>query len=218
MLLLHCNEQALCGDKLAVHAANILKNSWSDALELGMQKQLDIAASVRASAEAEMADTSNSNNSSSSSCTADTSSSGDTAPSVSSNPATTATAADTTLASSDAATADTAANNDAKATVTAEAEAAAAAAAAVELGVQQLKSATGTEVAFLGTGSAQPSKYRNVSAIYLRLGDAGLNAGKQLLQETQNTHSSIALAYKRSTAAVQQLKRIVVALRLCCLS
>jgi cytoskeletal protein RodZ len=184
MRFLLCTEQALCGDKLAVHAANILRNSWSDALELGMQKQLDIAASVRATAEAEMADNNNSNSSSSSSSSVDTSSSSDSTLSVSSSPATTATAADTTLASSYAATADTAANNDAKTTVTAEA----AAAAAVELGVQQLKCATGAEVAFLGTGSAQPSKYRNVSAIYLRLGDAGLNAGKQLFsRNTEHT-------------------------------
>jgi hypothetical protein len=172
--LLLRTDQALCGDKLAVHAANILKNSWSDAIELGLQKQLDFAASVRATAEAEMADTTNSNNSSSSS------SSSDTTPSVSSSPATAATD-NTTVASGDAVTvtaAATAATDDAE---TAAADATAAALAAVELGVQQLKSATGTEVAFLGTGSAQPSKYRNVSAIYLRLGDAGLNAGELLL-------------------------------------
>jgi hypothetical protein len=170
--MLRYTVQALCGEMLAVNAANILRCSWSDALHLGVQKQLDIAAAVRATSERELADTSNSSSgsSNSNSSSSSSSSSGDTSRPVSSSPAAAA-----------AATADAVTQNEATEAIAASTDAAAVAAdtvTAVELGVQQLKSAVGSEVAFLGTGSAQPSKYRNVSAIYLRLGDAGLNAGK----------------------------------------
>eukprot|EP01084_Bolivina_argentea_P249198 417062_1 len=51
-----------------------------------------------------------------------------------------------------------------------------------EGGISELKLSVGVELAFLGTGSAQPSKYRNVSGIYLRLSKNGagmlLDAGE----------------------------------------